>query len=201
MKENFYITGYFYEINEQKFRKYLNIKYKNSTVTEPDLMVIMMNPGSSQPVDGVTTDKETEVISDNTQAQIMAVMEQCGFKYARVLNLSDVCQPKSKQFYKTLEILEKDVISHSIFYDSRNNDFKKFFKYNVPVIYAWGVSRHLKVLAQLCVEKTNVKNPLGVKKDNYHLAYWHPMQRFKSNREKWVGDIVQQVKTLTLLFP
>ena len=47
MKNLFDISGLFYEKNNLKFRKYLNIKKKKSTLLYPDLMIIMMNPGSS----------------------------------------------------------------------------------------------------------------------------------------------------------
>ena len=52
MKKKFKITGLFYEKKGFKFRKFLNIVKKNSIKKKPDIMVIMMNPGSSIPFDG-----------------------------------------------------------------------------------------------------------------------------------------------------
>jgi hypothetical protein len=49
MKTQFTITGFYYEVQGIKFQ-YLDIKTINSG-QKPDLMVIMMNPGSSKPLD------------------------------------------------------------------------------------------------------------------------------------------------------
>lgn len=53
MRDNFHVTGLFYQIDEFKFREYLNIKRKGIANSKIDLMVVMMNPGSSQPVDSI----------------------------------------------------------------------------------------------------------------------------------------------------
>jgi len=67
MKTQFQITGLFYKLKGYRFRKYLNIKCRNSKKQTPDLMVIMMNPGSSKPVDGIENNiVETKEIPDRT---------------------------------------------------------------------------------------------------------------------------------------
>ena len=53
MKRDFEVTGLYYESNGYKLRKYLDIHRKGSDQHIPDLMVVMMNPGSSYPLDGV----------------------------------------------------------------------------------------------------------------------------------------------------
>ena len=53
MKNQFKITGFYYEELGFKFRKYLDIKKVSSNCTTPDLMVVMMNPGSSTAIDGI----------------------------------------------------------------------------------------------------------------------------------------------------
>ena len=50
-KEDFEVKALFYNFNNLKFRRYLEIRRKDSTETENDLTVIMMNPGSSKPKD------------------------------------------------------------------------------------------------------------------------------------------------------
>lgn len=99
MRENFKTTGLFYQKDGYNFRKFLNIVRKNSSQNTPDLMVVMMNPGSSKPLDGIENNNcESEAIPDNTQNQIMRVMNRCNFDYARILNLSDLREPKSSVF-------------------------------------------------------------------------------------------------------
>ena len=76
MKNNFKITGYYYEEQGYQFRKYLNIKKVNSNLIAPDLMVVMMNPGSSEPIDkNYNGRKETLAKPDKTQEQIMRIMD------------------------------------------------------------------------------------------------------------------------------
>ena len=68
MKNQLKITGLYYQVEEYKFRKYLNIKKVNSGRKTPDLMIVMMNPGSSRPVDGIdNSNKESDAIPNNTQ--------------------------------------------------------------------------------------------------------------------------------------
>jgi len=92
--DRYIVTGFFYTERGYNFRAYLNIrqnavglrKYliavKNLfTVDKPDLMVVMMNPGSSTPLTG-GDDGQMEVGAkpDDTQRQIMRVMEKRNFK-------------------------------------------------------------------------------------------------------------------------
>jgi len=111
MKSLFKITGLFYEIQGYKFRKYLDIQKINSSRKTPDVIAILMNSGSSKPINGIDNASEaTEAIPDRTQSQIMQVMLNCGYEYCRVLNLSDLREPKSNEFYKKMAELESKLI-------------------------------------------------------------------------------------------
>lgn len=48
-----------------------------------------MNPELSNPKSGIKN-IETITLPDNTQKQIMNIMKNCNFEYARILNLSDL---------------------------------------------------------------------------------------------------------------
>lgn len=81
MKNQFKITGLYYEIQGYKFRKYLDIKKVKSIRKTLDLTVIMMSPGSSRPIDGVDNNTiESEAVPDNTQSRIMEVMINCNLQ-------------------------------------------------------------------------------------------------------------------------
>lgn len=72
-------------------------------LNEPDLMVVMMNPGSSYPLDGIDNNSiPSEADPDTTQQQIMKVMDAALFNYARILNLSDLRTPDSNELYRFL---------------------------------------------------------------------------------------------------
>ena len=128
MKDDFNITGLFYKNKGYKFRKFLNIVKRNSNCQIPDLMIVMMNPGSSKPINGIDDyEIETETIPDRTQDQIMNLMNNCNFNYARILNLSDYRESKSKLFYSQIKEFQNHNIQHSIFSDYRKDDFNKLF--------------------------------------------------------------------------
>jgi hypothetical protein len=195
MRENFKITGLFYKKDGYKFRKFLNIIKKNSDKNRPDLMVIMMNPGSSKPLNGNENDKvETKAIPDRTQDQIMRVMEYCKFDFARILNLSDLREPKSSIFYEKIEELEKHKISHSIFDKKRNSDYEELFVKNIPVIFAWGVNEKLSELATTAIKQIGETQPIGLKKNGFDYAYYHPLPQNYLKQKEWVEKISEMIK-------
>lgn len=196
MKNQFKITGLYYEELGFKFRKYLNIKRTDTKCVTPDLMVVMMNPGSSRPVDGIENNTvESIAIPDNTQSQIMKVMLNAGFEFARVLNLSDLREPKSNEFYKKMAELNTKGIAHSIFDNERKNDFNLLWMNNVPVIFAWGVNDCLKPLALKALEACSIALPIGLKKLDYSWAFYHPLPRIHKKQREWVEKITEQLAT------
>lgn len=196
MKENFDITGYFYQIEDLKCRKYLNIRKKNSEIQVPDLMVVMMNPGKSKPINRIDDGRqETQTIPDQTQDQIMRVMRNCGFEYSRVLNLSDIRITPSGAFYKMLPDLKKHKIAHSIFDQKRDKDFKELFIDNIPTIFAWGVGEDLTELAKIATERIGIEKPIGLKKNDKDYAFYHPLPRNNNDQKKWVDGITERIKT------
>jgi hypothetical protein len=195
MKTQFKITGLYYEIQGYKFRKYLDVQKKNSSQKSPQLICLLMNPGGSKPIDGVDDNTvESEAIPDRTQSQIMKVMLNAGFEYARVLNLSDVREPKSNVFYKKMAELDTKGIAHSIFDDSRKEDLSQLWVNNITVIYGWGVSSKLKPLALKAIAACNVSNPYGILKANTNWAYYHPLVPIHSKQLEWIKQVSEQFK-------
>uniref|UniRef100_A0A2A4YV15 DUF1643 domain-containing protein n=1 Tax=OCS116 cluster bacterium TaxID=2030921 RepID=A0A2A4YV15_9PROT len=77
----------------------------------PDAVMIMMNPGSSQPLEGIEHLKplsksaavpQNLVVTkpDTTQYQVMRVMHYMQWQHVRVINLSDLREAKSPLFIK-----------------------------------------------------------------------------------------------------
>jgi len=190
MKSKFHITGLFYEIQGYKFRKYLNIKKKGSSVHVPDLLVVMMNPGASKPLDGIDNNiLESEAIPDRTQNQIMKVMTACKLEYARILNLSDLREAKSGIFYNKLTEIESEGIAHSIFDENRQDDFNRLWVKNVPIIFGWGVGKELKELAEKAIQRINDGNAIGLRKEGAEWAYYHPLPQVYKKQIEWVESI------------
>ncbi|SFS63067.1 DUF1643 domain-containing protein [Lutibacter maritimus] len=194
IKNQFIITGLYYEELGFKFRKYLDIKKINSDICKPDIMVIMMNPGSSRPINGIDNNTEESLaIPDRTQDQIMEVMQNCDFEYARVLNLSDYREANSNEFYKMIPVLETEQISHSIFDESRKEDLQALWVNKVPVIFSWGVNPKLKSLALNAIKAINITNPIGWQKTDFKWAYYHPLPRIHKNQIEWVTLISKKL--------
>ena len=194
--DNYNITGFYYKEGKYLFRKYLNIRAKNYKGSFPDLMVIMMNPGSSEPTNGDDNGRiETEAKPDLTQNQIIRAMEDSNFKYARVLNLSDLREPKSSQFYRKINPMSADGIYHSIFGENRNQDFSDLYVKGIPVIYAWGVNKKLMSLAKRALETTRTENSIGWNKPRYDFAYYHPLPRSYKKQREWSETIEEKIKT------
>lgn len=191
-------NGVFYIDNkDRKCRKYLDIMRENTERESPQIMVVMMNPGASYPLDNNDNgDTLTEIEPECTQYQIVRVMEKLDIQYARVLNLSDLRESESENFFE--QITRSDDLSHSIFDGSRNADFEQLFIRNIPVICAWGVSTKLRRLINLAVSKILSDDSfrlclLGKSKNNSHF-YYHPNQRSLREKAEWVSTIVQQYR-------
>lgn len=190
MANKFEISGHFYELSGLKCRKYLNIKRVGSNLSQPDIMVVMMNPGSSYPLDGIdNNDAPSEAHPDRTQHQIMAVLNKTSFNFARVLNLSDVRQSSSKEFYKFINSSNANSIPHSIFHQARHEEFSNLFRQDVPVIYGWGVDPKLEVLARKAINRISEENPIGIGKNGIEWAYYHPLPRTHTKKVEWVSTV------------
>lgn len=196
MIHNYTFLGYYYTINKFKFRKYLEIKLNTTSKIEPDLLVIMMNPGGSFPINNDDNERVLTIASpDATQKQIVKIMEAKSFEYARVLNLSDYREADSREFYKMIPEFNSNNIDHSIFDSKREKDFNSLFIKNIPVIFAWGVNKKLNKLAKQAIKIVSEKKCeiIGFKKKDFDFAYYHPLPRNIKSQERWIEEILRQI--------
>ncbi|MEM6582460.1 MAG: hypothetical protein AAF699_14370 [Pseudomonadota bacterium] len=198
--------GYFYVESGYHFRSYLDVKKKPGWLGRklrrvkprfgegnPDLMVVMMNPGGSTPLQGGDDGRAPYPTNpDLTQKQIVKLMAQCTLDYARIVNLSDLRDPNSVDFLSELKPVDAAGIAHSIFDPTRTEEFQQVFVQTVPVVLAWGVDERLRPLARRALE--HIKNPirLGQKKGGNDWAYYHARARGK-DPQIWVDEIARQL--------
>lgn len=195
MKKEFEVTGFFYEQCGYKCRKFLDIKRLESGVSQPDIMVVMMTPGSSYPLDKIDNNTvASEAVPDKTQDQIMKVMNSAGFDYARILNLSDLRTPNSNDLYKFLKSEKSRIFPHSIFDDKRKIELDTLFVKGVPVIYGWGVNPALNSLVEMAVKTIKCDTPIGIKKDRTEHSYYHPLPQVYQDQVEWVNKVTQMLK-------
>lgn len=195
MKNSFEIMGCFYQLAGLNCRKYLDIKRKGTRLETPDLLVVMMNPGNSKPIDGIYGNGiATEASPDRTQHQIMRVMNNCDLDYCRIINLTDIQETKSSELYKVLDNPKTKKIAHSIFDRRRQADFDALYPKNTITILAWGVHDTLAELARQAKEKIGNDITVGLKKDNSEIAYYHPLPPSYYKQQDWVSRMTEQLK-------
>jgi len=186
-------------------------KYDSLSFSPPDAIFIMMNPGSSKPMD-----ENNKIISyktashldvsliptkpDITQYQLMRVMKYCKWNHIRVLNLSDMRDPNSGKFVERYMEIENKTgfVEHSLFSDIRENELQNKLKRNknAPVICAWGISSDLDPLIERCLNKiSHLTDIIGLLKKGTINKYFHPLPTLQKDKEKWVNNMIIQIKT------
>ncbi len=170
----------------------------------------MMNPGSSRPLDGtyaprLVTDhgriaekrEWVETRPDNTQYQIMRVMAAQGYRHGRVLNLSDLREPKSPILFKQIDKLAQVAGGgvHSIFAPEREAEFFGLVgkKARIPALLGWGRSTALMPLAQLALERLQGFSVYGKAVDEQKILFAHPSPMLQRMKEQWVDEMLKQM--------
>jgi hypothetical protein len=202
------IKGHFYSRKisgiEESLRSVLEIKRANSTPLAPDIIAIMMNPGSSEPLDvkmiqrnWKTNIEKTLTLAkpDNTQNQLMAVMDMFGFDYIKILNLSDIRTPKSNVFHSKLKDYSDDH-THSIFSQERTHELlSELGCKNIPVIAGWGLSHEHIYFANLASFTISDRTIIGMKDKEYNL-YRHPLPPIHNKQKEWLDYVTSKISIM-----
>jgi hypothetical protein len=218
LKKRFGVYGHFYELklgnHYYPARSVLELIHHDVTPhnleeladCSPDIVVAMMNPGSSRPLDDgyqpIQIDQVTDIARhrewvpaqpDTTQYQIMRVMASRGWHHARIINLSDLREPKSGRFLETVEYL--DTVSrgggHSIFDPRRRGDLQYLMGTTgrVPVVLGWGRDPGLSTLAKQALEALEGWSVAGVPADEEGRLFAHPSPMLQRHKDAWLMAI------------
>ncbi len=176
-----------------------------------DAIFIMMNPGSSLPleeVNNILSEKQVGDLPrslvltrpDTTQYQVMRIMHYSGWSHVRVLNLSDLRNPKSGEFVTRYRDIEDRTgfTAHSLFSDERKNELASNLnrKDQSPIVCAWGVSPDLDPLIERCLGKVSGKpGRMGLLKPNTENKYFHPLPTLQKAKMKWVNNMVSLINS------
>jgi len=217
------VYGHFYSIeypcgNRVDCRSVLEIITKTSCLEDfnslsdhkPDCIFIMMNPGSSSPkvdVDNYIASSKIKNLKvsyvptkpDTTQYQVMRIMEIKKWDHIRVLNLSDLRNPKSGEFYSKFTEVESysDGHIHSLFSNLRTNELeaKMNMKKGASVVCAWGVSDDLNPLISRCLAQIEYNcNIVGLKKKGTENKYYHPLPTLQKDKQDWIEKMSKLLK-------
>jgi hypothetical protein len=205
----FAVYGRYYEKNiagvPEQLRDRLEIaprgwNLKQIVEREPDLLVVMMNPGASRPLDALwsadSTGGFTEAVPDRTQYQIMRLLlaaRHAGkhWQHARVLNLSDLRTPQSTVLQQKLLQYQADC-SHSVFAPERQVECTKHFgNVATPVLCAWGLHPGLVPWAQRALQAAHGHEIYGLTQDG--ISYRHPLPQRHDLQQRWLGQVLQQI--------
>ena len=216
LKTLFEVVGHFYDLRISgtifRCRSSLDIFFKGTSYPSdilPDAVVVMMNPGSSRPLDRAYIPKvvhaneisgpwEKEIIPtrpDNAQYQIMRIMLLQGWKHVRVINLSDLRNGNSGAFSRVFEqasLLDK-TNPHCITHPGRRSELRKSIKTkdDGPVIAAWGSVEVLRDSANCIIDIAG--NLIGMKSDDSPwYAYASPYM--KTHKTVWLRNIIREVE-------
>lgn len=209
LKKEFAVFGHFYDrkFNDEIIpcREILEIVSLNNIPfdfqvlpqTQPELIVTMMNPGSSKPASNsykpIVICRPSDIANkrwiveakpDNAQYQIMRFMLINGWSHARILNLSDLRQAKSAVFMKTWPKLSE---SHSIFSKSRKDSLKKLIGEPQKILLAWSQEETLLPLAKMASKSVSTYKTVGLSRGEDLYAYPSPL--LQKHKEAWLEDI------------
>lgn len=222
LKQHFAVYGSFYQLTvagqEYPCRSVLELiahsllpeNIKHISNLDPDLLVVMMNPGSSKPrqegytpqhlhKNGQPEEGNNLVLTrpDNTQYQIMRLMAHHGMQHARVLNLSDLREPKSTRLMPMIESLASlpGGERHSLFCTDRQAERQSLMGPHgaVPVLAGWGRHKTLLPLAKQCLKQLQGWQIIGVATDAQKYLYAHPSPMLQRYKDQWLNEVSQQL--------
>ena len=220
LKQRYGVFGHFYSVELAsrevvKCRSVLELVAKSRipkdhselSALSPDAVFIMMNPGSSKPLVEVNNHIRAKALHrlpislvptkpDTTQYQVMRLMHVREWRHVRVLNLSDLRTPKSAEFIKTFQRLERgsQFDSHSVFSEVRTDELavKLPKKRTTPLVMAWGMSEKLNPLIERCLARLPPKSKLkGLLEQGTTNKYRHPLPSLQKDQRIWLENIVR----------
>jgi hypothetical protein len=204
----FQVWGRFYEASiagvPERLRSHLELfpvgwSPARAIDSPADLVVVMMNPGSSQPLPSMESHQGfVPTRPDNTQYQILRLMLRAQAKgktwrHARVLNLSDLRTPKSAELFVKLGQYVRDP-SHSMFSPQRQTELTRALgPVATPVLRAWGLNPVLQPWAERALQALAGHPVLGVSEGL--TAFRHPLPQRADLQKIWLDQVSVQIET------
>lgn len=176
-----------------------SIDYKDETVAA---YFIMMNPGKckSYDVTRIIKGENDDVIfgeatSDPTMARVMNIMKELGWKYIRILNMSDIVEPNSPSANaKIKKIIEQGYNEHCIFVESRREELDSLTKEDAVYVLSWSTGEEINHYVSLAMRFLEGKTYIGVQ--NKCGKYYHVKLRGKENQIRVAEQIIEQARNL-----
>ncbi len=206
------VYGYFYNrivnditLNCRNVLILSNSKIANISEFKSDALIVMMNPGNSEPIDQTQVkfidsiddlfydfNNVFKAIPDKTQDVIIELMNKMNYNNTIIINLSDIRNKDSKEFIKQIDKTNFNGTGseHSIFDSSRKNELNFILDKckNKPIIVATGVDYKLRFIEKQAMSRLPKDNIVGYTEKG---RYYHP-SRIKN---KWIKEIITQLQS------
>ncbi|ABK44333.1 conserved hypothetical protein [Magnetococcus marinus MC-1] len=224
LKTHYAVYGHFYSTNlageHCSCRSALTLIRRDCIPSElaqldalpPDLLVVMMNPGSSYPLDKAFTPPHIEAHAlgqaprcwmatkpDNTQYQIMRVMAAMGYQHGRILNISDLRETKSPRLVAKVTALASHSEGglHALFAPQRQAELHGLLgdDLNVPIVIGWGRHKGLLPLARQAMTALQGRTLVGIEVEP--LRYAHPSPMLQVMKDAWLQTVIAHLSQLS----
>ncbi|MCF7818782.1 MAG: hypothetical protein K9M54_12975 [Kiritimatiellales bacterium] len=226
LKKRFNCYGHFYEMvmvngDRASCRSVLEIvgdavpqgNPSDISLMQPDVVVVMMNPGSSHPKDlshipasieypqpaSILRKELVPTQPDNTQYQVMRIAAAKGWHHIRVLNLSDLRDPKSGSFIQKVEVLSEIMggHTHSLFCTERTAECAHSLrrKSNTPIMLGWGQDAGLIPLARQCMARIEGEPTCTVSSGVHPLLNSHPSPMLQAKKLQWLENMLRALES------
>lgn len=201
LNQKFYTEGAFYhiEMNGKNYqcRGLARICRRNALAQTADAIVVMVNPGSSQPIDKdyvfpLSQDNIRKIPmvparSDQTQHQLMRLMEFRGWNLIYIINLSDLRTGSLSEFHALLkEFTEQGNQEHSIFSAKRREQINTLRSNHTKIIVGWGVQEQMKAQMREAIEVLEAETKIYGIPHRTQPFYLHPKPALIEKQKDWL---------------
>lgn len=204
LNQHYLTEGAFYQIELEgksyHCRGLARITKRGSHADTADALVVMVNPGSSQPIDkkyvippyneNLMEIPMVEANSDQTQHQLMRLMESRGWEMIFIINLSDLIDGSLAGFQDALQVFRNHKNNkHSIFSGNRREQLNALISTNTKIIVGWGIQP---IKKEEMYEALRILGEYGKIFGVSHQTspyYLHPKPALIDNRKQWLVDM------------
>ena len=127
----------------------------------------------------------------------MRVAVSKGWKHIRVLNLSDLRDPKSGSFIQKSEVLAEIMGGHvhSLFCSERYKECTHALnrKHKTPIVLGWGQDLGLLPLVKQCLKRIGDEPTCAVPSEVHPLLNAHPSPMLQNKKLLWLETIAKKL--------
>jgi hypothetical protein len=163
--------GHFYKnVQGESCRRYLDIKEEPCTAPQPELIMLMLYPGSCGQHDDKELNQDIEVEADPMIRCIEEFMMQHRLSWVRLLSLSDLEEESTELFFEKLGQLEPGQIPlDSVFHPSRKADLFQSAEPHTPFLLAEGLDKRTQMLGNTAVKRLKEEGYPIINENGLHL--------------------------------